>query len=74
MLKWFARQLLMRARFHQDIKPANILVTSNKSSSYYKWQFKVADLGLSHFKRVVDELGSITGNDAQGTRCYGQYI
>jgi serine/threonine protein kinase len=64
-------KLLMILRFHQDVKPTNILVTSNKVSSPYKWEFKVADLGLSHFKKVVDEQGTVTANDAHGTRTYG---
>jgi serine/threonine protein kinase len=66
--------LLMIPRFHQDVKPANILVVSNQESSRYKWEFKVADLGLSHFKRVVGKQESVTANDAHGTRTYGSYI
>jgi serine/threonine protein kinase len=66
--------LLIFPRFHQDVKPANILVVSNNVSSPYKWEFKVADLGLSHFKRVVDEQGTVTANDAHGTRTYGLHI
>jgi serine/threonine protein kinase len=71
--------LLMSPRFHQDVKPANILVVSNQESSdpessRYKWKFKVADLGLSHFERVVGKQESVTANDAHGTRTYGLYI
>ncbi|KAH8764700.1 hypothetical protein F5882DRAFT_17731 [Hyaloscypha sp. PMI_1271] len=57
--------------FHQDIKPINILITSNSVASPYKWEFKVADLGLSHFKKVIDEQGIIIANNAHGTRTYG---
>lgn len=66
--------LLMILRFHQDVKPANILVVSNQDSSPYKWEFKVADLGLSHFKRVIGKRESVTANDAHGTRTYGSYV
>jgi serine/threonine protein kinase len=66
--------LLMIPRFHQDVKPANILVVSNHTSSRYKWEFKVADLGLSHFKRVINKRESVRANDVRGTRTYGSSI
>ncbi|KAH7409344.1 kinase-like domain-containing protein [Cadophora sp. MPI-SDFR-AT-0126] len=57
--------------FHQDIKPANFLVCSNGEASKYSWQFKLADLGLSHFNKIAEGLGVAIANDAQGTRTYG---
>ncbi|PVH88884.1 hypothetical protein DL98DRAFT_565731 [Cadophora sp. DSE1049] len=57
--------------FHQDIKPANFLVCSNGDSSRYNWQFKLADLGLSHFNKITEGLGIAIANDTQGTRTYG---
>jgi len=58
--------------FHQDIKPANLLVCSNGAPSRYTWQFKLADLGLSHFNKITEGLGIALANDRQGTRTYGQ--
>ncbi|RQM04828.1 hypothetical protein DH86_00003915, partial [Scytalidium sp. 3C] len=57
--------------WHQDVKPANILVSSRQGGSPYEWQFKLADLGFSHFKRAVDGAGEATDHDARGSRTYG---
>ena len=60
-------------RWHQDINPANILVKSRPNASCpYDVHFKIADLGLSHFKRHTSGLSEATDNDAFGTRAYGK--
>jgi len=60
-------------RWHQDIKPANILVltsTSNiVSESQYNLDFKLADFGTSHLTPIA---ASDTDQDTQGTRTYGK--
>ncbi|KAI4172942.1 MAG: hypothetical protein LQ343_003229 [Gyalolechia ehrenbergii] len=58
--------------WHQDIKPKNILVCRNPDpSSKYDHIFKLADLGLSHFKMHVGASHSVTDQDTSGTRTYG---
>lgn len=44
---------------HLDIKPENILVFSEKHNAHGVW--KIADFGLSSFKRVLDGSEEITG-------------
>jgi serine/threonine protein kinase len=56
-------------RWHQDVKPDNILVKSNGIDSPYDWKFKLSDLGLSHFKRESQEGSDF---DAYGTETYGK--
>ncbi|KAL9620221.1 MAG: hypothetical protein Q9160_005230 [Pyrenula sp. 1 TL-2023] len=48
--------------WHQDIKPANILVAGNLEDDPYNVLFMLADLGLSHFAAVVEEKTSLTGS------------
>lgn len=64
---------LIITRWHQDVKPGNILVTSRSESisSPYSWQFKLADLGISHFKRQISSPEDNTDDDSQGSRTYG---
>ena len=57
--------------WHQDIKPANILVFSGDTHSPYDSYFKIADLGLSHFKAGVASQSDASDFDAYGTRAYG---
>lgn len=57
--------------WHQDIKPSNILVKSKNGGSDYDCEFKLADLGLSHFKKHVPSQGDATDRDTYGTRAYG---
>ena len=56
-------------RWHQDVKPDNILVISNNVDSPYDWKFVLSDLGLSHFKRTTQHGSDI---DAYGTETYGK--
>ena len=62
---------MLANRWHQDVKPANILVFSGNSSSPYDCQFKIADLGLSHFKPTISQATDASDLDAFGTRAYG---
>ncbi|KAL8714967.1 MAG: hypothetical protein Q9225_006475 [Loekoesia sp. 1 TL-2023] len=58
--------------WYQDVKPKNILVCQNRNpSSKYDHTFKLADLGLSHFKMHVRASHSVTDLDTFGTRTYG---
>ena len=58
-------------RWHQDVKPSNILVKSKEGGSPCDVEFKIADLGVSHFKRHVTSQGEATDRDTYGTRAYG---
>ena len=59
-------------RWHQDVKPRNILVLSGESNNPYDVQFKLADLGLSHFKRTAKLDRRIADSDIGGTKDYGK--
>ena len=59
-------------RWHQDVKPSNILVMSTKGGSPYRCEFKLADLGLSHFKKHVPSQEDVADRDTCGTRAYGR--
>jgi serine/threonine protein kinase len=60
-------------RWHQDVKPGNILVSSQSKSVMcpYAYKFKLADLGISHFKAQASPNEDNTDRDSQGTRTYG---
>jgi serine/threonine protein kinase len=59
-------------RWHQDVKPSNILVTTVGATgeSRFDWEFKLADLGISHFEKMATN-GNGKGADSQGTKTYG---
>ncbi|KAL8879653.1 MAG: hypothetical protein Q9198_002778 [Flavoplaca austrocitrina] len=57
--------------WHHDIHPSNILVVSRGQDSPYDCDFKIADLGLAHFKRYISLLNNATDNDRYGTSTYG---
>ncbi|KAK0102819.1 hypothetical protein ONS95_000980 [Cadophora gregata] len=57
--------------WHQDVKPENILVLSNGSDNPQDWNFKLADLGISHFKRKNSLREESTASDSYGTHTYG---
>ena len=59
------------SRWHQDVKPHNIFVKSKKGGSPSNYEFKLGDLGLSHFKKYVPSQGEATDSDTYGTRAYG---
>ena len=58
--------------WHQDLKPDNILVVISQTDSAYQGiQFKVADMGLSHFKTIIQSETEAIDLDTGGTRTYG---
>ena len=59
--------------WHQDIKPTNILIKSRPGGSVYDFECKLADLGLSHFKKIMSSKGDTADIDVRGTRAYGAY-
>lgn len=65
--------ILIKIRWHQDVKPRNILVLSGKSDNRYDVEFKLADLGLSHFKRTVKPDQIVVDGDRGGTKDYGKW-
>ena len=65
---------LTRLRWHQDVKPKNILVLSGDSNNPYDVEFKLADLGLSHFKRTLKLDRKIVDGDVGGTIDYGRVL
>jgi hypothetical protein len=65
-----SRMLANFYRWHQDVKPQNILVKSNNSDSPYNWTFILSDLGLTHFKRTTSQESSDI--DVYGTQTYGK--
>ena len=69
--KMYRLSNILANRWHQDVKPANILVFSGNSSSPYDCHFKIADLGLTHFKPTISQAADPSDLDAFGTRAYG---
>ncbi len=61
-------------RWHQDIKPANILVFSGSGASSHDVYFKLADLSRCHFKHSRSLQSGDSDLDAFGTRAYGEVI
>ena len=57
--------------WHQDINPKNILIKSRPGVSVYDFECKLADLGISHFKRSLSWEEDGTDTAAYGTRTYG---
>ncbi|KAL2073991.1 hypothetical protein VTL71DRAFT_7769 [Oculimacula yallundae] len=57
--------------WHQDVKPENILVLSNGERRSQDWQFKLADLGSSHFKKIQSSREDSMASDTYGTHTYG---
>ena len=54
------------------MRPANILVISNKEASPYEYLFKLANLGLSHYKITAEGEHAGTDEDTFGTQTYGK--
>ena len=46
---------------------------SREGRSVYDADFKLADLGLSHFKHHHPASGDVTDQDTFGTSAYGEY-
>ncbi|KAL9635650.1 MAG: hypothetical protein Q9204_002555 [Flavoplaca sp. TL-2023a] len=57
--------------WHHDIDPSNILVVSKGHDSPYDCDFKIADLGLAHFKRYIYPRTNATDSDRYGMSAYG---
>lgn len=70
----YIQQLTLTSSWHHDIDPSNILVVSRKSDLPYDCDFKIADLGLAHFKRYESSLTNATDNNRYGTNTYGELI
>ncbi|OCT53406.1 hypothetical protein CLCR_09508 [Cladophialophora carrionii] len=56
--------------WHEDLRPANILVVGDIENSPYEVHFMVADLGLSHFSAIVEGDGSTTREGRGGSQAY----
>ena len=67
-------KLLTLARWHQDIKPGNILVSGDLEKRPYAVRFMLADLGLSHFTAVVAHEDEMTSEDTGGSRAYSMTV
>ncbi|KAL9131378.1 MAG: hypothetical protein Q9175_006779 [Cornicularia normoerica] len=65
------RDLAYVSRWHQDVKPSNILVKSKKGGSPHDYELKLGDLGTSHFKKHVPSHGEATDRDSYSTHTYG---
>ncbi|KAF7187457.1 Mitogen-activated protein kinase kinase 2 [Pseudocercospora fuligena] len=61
---------LLPQGWHHDLKPANILV-SHCNRRLYPYCFKIADLGLAHFKTVIEGDDEAEVRARFGTRTYG---
>ena len=64
--------LTLLSSWHHDIDPSNILVFSRNHDSPYDCDFKIADLGLAHFKRYESSLAHATDDNRYGTKTYGE--
>ncbi|KAL8696543.1 MAG: hypothetical protein Q9224_002741 [Gallowayella concinna] len=60
--------------WHHDIDPSNILVVSRSQDSPYDCDFKIADLGLAHFKRYISSSNRATDNERYGMNAYGIHV
>ena len=54
------------------MNPSNVLVKSRAGTSKYDCDFKVADLGLSHFQKHMSLPTDATGEDKFGDNAYGE--
>lgn len=65
--------LILLNRFHQDIKPANILVISAPNVSEHDFEFRLADLGTTHFALIdAHAENDRAAADVGGTKEYGK--
>ena len=63
------RMMTIFGRWHQDVKPDNILIKTVPLKELHEGHYKLADLGLSHFHEFTEE--NYEARDAKGTRTYG---
>ncbi|KAL8837659.1 MAG: hypothetical protein Q9176_005576 [Flavoplaca citrina] len=60
--------------WHHDIDPSNILVVSKGHDSPFDCDFKIADLGLAHFKRYISPRTNATDSDRYGMSTYATWV
>lgn len=58
--------------WHHDLNPDNILVVSRGGDSPYDCDFKIADLGLAHFKRHHSSMHNATDEGQHGSNAYSK--
>ena len=63
-------ELIELCRWHRDIKPNNIPVFRTADSPY-RWTFKLADLGLSHFEAELVTRTEAKSLDLFDNKTYG---
>lgn len=64
---------LILSRLHQDISPANILVSGNGGSSPYDVTFKLSDFGLTRFEENPEDTMDIEARERCGTQMYSTF-
>jgi serine/threonine protein kinase len=60
-------------RLHNDIKPDNILVSTQLGESRFDVMFKLADLGLTGFALANTSGGDVLQRDTHGTQMYSKW-
>lgn len=66
--------ILMQSSIHQDIKPKNILTSSNKSSiNSFDLVFKLVDFGLTYFQEHTTVNIENRIRDGRGTQTFSEY-
>ena len=66
------QRLIRKSSWHHDIDPSNILAVGRNRNSPYDCDFKIADLGLAHFKAYESSLANATDDNRHGTKTYGE--
>lgn len=62
-------------RIHQDIKPENIVICSHASSdSEYDRNFKLVDLGSTHYNETLDSKGQAVIRDNNSTQQFSKFF
>lgn len=57
--------------WHQDVKPASVLVLSYGAESVFDWKFKLADFGLIQSINKAQPEGDAVVADSRGIQTYG---
>ena len=61
----------MPYRWHQDLKPTNILVVRSASGSPFAYTYRITDFGLCRFKTIMEGEEEASDLDMFGTITYG---